>query len=153
MERCTKDLLDFKNKGKGTKFNFNLHKFMMLQIIEGVAECHRNDVMHRDLKPENILVKLSKCPELPGELPIVKISDFGASIHMNIPTKKQSNCIGTRTWRPPEQFVYPLPYSFPADVWALGCICAFICTKQGTNLIEDPFNDKDIVTEKDETYE
>lgn len=58
LERCSKDLFDFKNKGQ-PKFNVNVHKFLMRQICEGLAECHAQQVMHRDLKPENILVKIS----------------------------------------------------------------------------------------------
>jgi serine/threonine protein kinase len=43
-------------------------KSWMLQILAGVAACHRVSILHRDLKPSNLLVAAD------GSL---KIADFG----------------------------------------------------------------------------
>ena len=42
---------------------------ILKQIINGVAECHKQKIIHRDLKPDNILINN-------GEY---KIADFGFS--------------------------------------------------------------------------
>ncbi|KAL6602729.1 hypothetical protein ACP70R_043090 [Stipagrostis hirtigluma subsp. patula] len=43
-------------------------KRWMLQVLEGVAACHRAGVVHRDLKPANLLI---------SEEGVLKVADFG----------------------------------------------------------------------------
>jgi serine/threonine protein kinase len=43
-------------------------KRWMLQVIEGVAACHRVGLVHRDLKPGNLLI---------SEAGVLKVADFG----------------------------------------------------------------------------
>lgn len=43
-------------------------KRWMMQVLEGVAACHRAGVLHRDLKPENLLI---------SEDGVLKVADFG----------------------------------------------------------------------------
>jgi serine/threonine protein kinase len=40
----------------------------MLQVLEGVAACHRAGLVHRDLKPGNLLI---------SEGGVLKVADFG----------------------------------------------------------------------------
>jgi serine/threonine protein kinase len=49
---------------------------MGLQIAKGLQVLHNNKITHRDLKPENILLEKRF---VRGQLPLVKIADFGLS--------------------------------------------------------------------------
>ncbi|XP_024361360.1 cyclin-dependent kinase F-1 [Physcomitrium patens] len=52
-------------------------KGWMLQILRGVAACHRASILHRDLKPSNLLV---------GADGSVKVADFGQARVVNLQT-------------------------------------------------------------------
>ena len=41
-------------------------------IIEGIAYIHKMGVIHADIKPQNCLLQ-----RIPGQLPLVKLIDFG----------------------------------------------------------------------------
>ena len=49
---------------------------ILAQIAEGLAALHAVEVVHRDLKPANVLLTKAS-----GAVPLVKISDFGISLH------------------------------------------------------------------------
>ena len=76
---------------------------------------------HHDIKPHNILAF-----EQPGQLPILKLSDFGAGKFSSVRGKHHSvrptdNPHGTLTYFGPE---YPAGAEMtrPFDMWALGCV-------------------------------
>ena len=48
------------------------------QMINGMVEIHKNDVLHRDLKPENIFIN-----QTPGKEATAKIGDFGLARMLN----------------------------------------------------------------------
>jgi len=56
MDYCPKgDLFDNITQGK-RKFDHNLIREFLLQILDAVAHCHRLGIYYMDLKLENILV-------------------------------------------------------------------------------------------------
>ncbi|PRW33292.1 hypothetical protein C2E21_7904 [Chlorella sorokiniana] len=89
-----------------------------LQLAAGLQYLHRNRVLHRDMKPENVLI---------GEHGLLKIADLGIS--------QVLDHVFTRVLMGTPQYVAPeawrgQPYSYSADVWALGCILHELCTRR-----------------------
>ena len=70
--------------------------------------------MHRDIKPENILLNQN------GE---VKVADFGFA-KFKRRGALETDYISTRWYRAPEILLKKLDYSFPVDIFALGCVAA-----------------------------
>jgi dual-specificity kinase len=98
-----------------------------LQCIEYI---HGLGLIHTDLKPENILLEDDGFDELPngaGRVPKcnrIRIIDFGSSIWESQPHAK---LIQTRHYRAPE-VVLGMGWSFPCDLWSVGCILAELLT-------------------------
>lgn len=90
--------------------------FLARQILDGLAEAHRQGVVHRDLKPENIL--LSGRDQ-------VKILDFGlakpmvADPKIDVPSTK--GLAGTPRYMAPEQF-QGREVDRRTDIYALGVV-------------------------------
>ncbi|KAL4419420.1 hypothetical protein ABPG77_006347 [Micractinium sp. CCAP 211/92] len=87
-----------------------------LQVALGLQYLHHNHVLHRDLKPANLLVTSGG---------VVKIADLG--IAQLLDRVFARTMIGTPHYMAPEMWRRQ-PYSFSADVWALGCILHELCT-------------------------
>ncbi len=81
-----------------------------IQVAMGLQSLHNQRVLHRDVKAANIM---RSGPH------VVKLGDLGISKLMkNNMTNTQ---IGTPHYMPPEIW-RNRPYSFPSDIWALGCL-------------------------------
>ena len=70
-------------------------------------------IVHCDLKPENIMLKASNKSG-------IKIVDFGSSCVVG---ERYYRYVQSRYYRAPEVLL-ELQYSFPIDMWSLGCILA-----------------------------
>lgn len=73
-------------------------------------------MVHTDLKPENILLNADSSHIGEGWT----ICDFGSASHWRA-DRMDSDLISTRPYRAPE-VVLGNPWSYPADIWSLGCI-------------------------------
>jgi serine/threonine protein kinase len=85
------------------------------KIADGMAYCHRNDVIHRDLKPENILITTDEQPV---------IMDFGLALTKGSHRVTYSNLsatMGTPDYMAPEQ-IEGQRGDQRTDVYALGTI-------------------------------
>mmetsp|Transcript_9222 Transcript_9222/g.30430 ORF Transcript_9222/g.30430 Transcript_9222/m.30430 type:complete len:490 (-) Transcript_9222:179-1648(-) len=87
-----------------------------IQIARGLHALHQNRILHRDIKTANVL-RIN--PE------VVKIGDLGVAKLMK--SQMTHTQIGTPHYMPPEVWKNR-PYSFPSDLWALGCVLYEMCT-------------------------
>uniref|UniRef100_A0A914CRS6 cyclin-dependent kinase n=1 Tax=Acrobeloides nanus TaxID=290746 RepID=A0A914CRS6_9BILA len=88
-------------------------KLFLIQLLRGLAYCHKKRVLHRDLKPQNLLINRQ------GEL---KLADFGLARAQSVPTKTYSNEVVTLWYRPPDVLLGSTDYSTHIDMWGVGCI-------------------------------
>jgi CDC-like kinase len=104
---------------------------MSYQLCQVVKFLHDHRLAHTDLKPENILfvnsdyeycgtkrirhkdrkIKRIKCAD-------IRLIDFGSATYED---EHHSRIVSTRHYRAPE-VVLELGWSYPCDVWSIGCI-------------------------------
>lgn len=110
------DFMGIAKRKKG--LDERLVKKIIHQTLSGLAYIHKHGYFHRDLKPENILIdKFSQ----------IKLADFGLAREIrSIPPYTQY--VSTRWYRAPECLLESTSYSYPIDIWAVGCICYELLT-------------------------
>lgn len=96
---------------KNPKMSKNQILNIFSQIIFGLSYIHSKKIIHRDLKCENIFLFKNE---------LVKIGDFGVSKEISN-GKLAKTVIGSPLFFAPE-ILLNIPYSYPADIWAAGCI-------------------------------
>ncbi|CAN1785268.1 Serine/threonine-protein kinase AFC3 [Linum perenne] len=104
-----------------------------------LPDMHDLQMIHTDLKPENVLLVSSDHVKLPTSkrgssdqtrfrwLPkssAIKLIDFGSTAFDN---QNHSSIVSTRHYRAPE-VVLGLGWSYPCDIWSVGCILVELCT-------------------------
>jgi len=94
-------------------------KWLMYQLLLGIAFCHDNRVLHRDLKPQNLLINAK------GQL---KLADFGLARAFGIPVNTFSNEVVTLWYRAPDVLLGSRQYNTSIDIWSAGCIMAEMFT-------------------------
>lgn len=86
----------------------------MLQILEGVAFLHEENIAHLDLKPQNLLLTVqNSCDD-------IKLCDFGISKVLQ-PGVTVREILGTPDYVAPEILNYE-PISLAADIWSVGVL-------------------------------
>ncbi|KAI5135393.1 hypothetical protein NEAUS04_1701 [Nematocida ausubeli] len=94
-------------------------KYLVKQLVEGVAYLHSQQIIHRDLKPQNILVDKDEC---------LKIADFGLARSLEIKMPSYSSEVVTLWYRSPELLKGSKVYGYSIDIWSVGCIISEILT-------------------------
>ena len=105
---------------------------LAVQMLTGIYDMHRRGVIHRDMKSSNVLL---------GWVGDLYICDFGLARGglLDASDVLMTDYMVTRWYRPPELLTMS-HYSFPADVWGVGCILAEIVMQRppfmGRNYME-----------------
>lgn len=108
------------------------------QLIKSVAYIHRLNLVHTDLKPENILLHDSSydtCTYRRGPRGSTRqrrvlrnisttLIDFGSAIFND---EFHPTVVSTRHYRAPE-IILGTGWSFPCDMWSVGCVLVELCT-------------------------
>ncbi|KAL7747545.1 hypothetical protein RI367_007142 [Sorochytrium milnesiophthora] len=94
-------------------------RWIIFQVLLGLAYMHKHGFFHRDMKPENLLMT---------DL-TVKIADFGLAREIRS-RPPYTEYVSTRWYRAPEVLLRSQTYSSPIDMWAVGCILAELYTLQ-----------------------
>ena len=87
-------------------------KKIFVQVVKGIAHCHKKNIFHRDIKLENILVLKDDT---------VKIIDFGFGIICKPDTYQKLFC-GTKSYMPPEIIKKEKYIACYSDIWSLGVL-------------------------------
>ncbi|CAG2102913.1 unnamed protein product [Medioppia subpectinata] len=88
-------------------------KTLMQQLLRAVAHLHDNWILHRDLKTSNLLL---------SHKGILKVGDFGLAREYGSPLKAYTPIVVTLWYRSPELLLQTKQYSYPIDIWSVGCI-------------------------------
>ena len=128
-------LFDFLRKNSYQPFPVALVAQFAGQLLDAMQFMHSQKLVHTDLKPENILLQDSsyeKQPAAPGSKVLTKVPtcpaiwliDFGSATWEE---QYHSTVVSTRHYRAPE-VILGLGWSYPCDVWSLGCILLELLT-------------------------
>jgi dual-specificity kinase len=128
-------LFDFLRKNSYQPFPVPLVAQFGCQLLDAMQFMHSQKLVHTDLKPENILLQDSsyeKQPAAPGSKVLTKVPtcpaiwliDFGSATWEE---QYHSTVVSTRHYRAPE-VILGLGWSYPCDVWSLGCILLELLT-------------------------
>ncbi|KAL6061244.1 Protein kinase of the Mitotic Exit Network, variant 2 [Balamuthia mandrillaris] len=80
------------------------------QVVRALAHLREHKVIHRDIKPDNMLVSADGA---------IKLCDFGESTRVNVEVCRRST-VGTPWYAAPE-IINGDEYSYPSDIWSVGC--------------------------------
>ena len=109
MEFVCEDLLNFIRKRE--KLSEKISKMIIKQIIIGLKQIHKLNIIHRDIKLDNLLLDFSNT---------IKICDFGVSKILNSSDDVMHDHCGTPAYIAPEVFGSIGYCGFGCDIWSLG---------------------------------
>ncbi|XP_057542587.1 serine/threonine-protein kinase AFC2-like isoform X2 [Amaranthus tricolor] len=136
FEMLGPSLFEFLRKNNYQSFPVDLVREIGRQLLEFLAFMHDFRLVHTDLKPENIVFISSEYVKkldykgtlierkmLPKSCAI-KVIDFGSTVQGSHP---HHYIVTTRYYRAPE-VILGLGWSYPCDLWSVGCILAELCS-------------------------
>ena len=102
--------------------SLNLVRRFAQQLLKTLEFLRRPDVgiVHCDLKPENVVLRSASSA-------VIKVIDFGSSFLSAETEQAVFKYVQSRFYRSPE-VILGLPYSYPVDMWSLGCVLAEMFT-------------------------
>ncbi|KAK3682639.1 kinase-like domain-containing protein [Podospora appendiculata] len=90
-------------------------RWIIRQVVRGVAYIHSKGVAHRDIKPENVL-----CAVAPKAAFRLVLSDFGDSAMTS--RGRMKSYVGTSFYRAPECHTPEAVHGLSVDIWAVGML-------------------------------
>lgn len=119
------DCVSGRKSGAGAYLSLSQIACIAADSFRALSHMHSIHLIHTDLKPENILLtkSIGRGDPIPSS-PDVAIIDFGGATWHN---EYHSSVVCTRQYRPPE-VILGLPWSYPVDLWSMGCILAELWT-------------------------
>jgi len=97
-------------------------KSLVRQLLMAVQNLHHHWIIHRDLKTTNLLLTRDG---------VLKVADFGMARRLGSPNPGRiTPDVITLWYRAPELFLGQQSYSWPVDVWSVGCVMAEILTSR-----------------------
>ena len=109
--------------GTGKMFTEPEVRWLMRQVLRGLAYSHAQRIIHRDVKPENVLL----CGSSNAEVLSAKLCDFGQARSSDA-SGRLTEYVSTRWYRAPELLLRAPRYGTPIDVWAAGVLMAELFT-------------------------
>eukprot|EP01039_Chlorochromonas_danica_P007969 gene7969-8790_t len=89
-------------------------KCLIMQLLAAVEYIHRHWIVHRDIKITNLLYTDSG---------LLKLADFGLARRVSHPPPQDLTAKVVTLWyRAPEVLLGTTSYSFPVDIWSVGCV-------------------------------
>lgn len=126
FEYCDKNL--YQQMTEGAMSEDQIRDYIK-QILTGLSFLHKSGIFHRDIKPDNILISGS----------VAKIADFGLAREIRS-AGPYTEYVSTRWYRAPEVLLRSKRYSWPVDIFAVGCIAAELFLNRpifpGTNEVD-----------------
>mmetsp|Transcript_66273 Transcript_66273/g.97015 ORF Transcript_66273/g.97015 Transcript_66273/m.97015 type:complete len:298 (+) Transcript_66273:107-1000(+) len=132
LELCDKgDLSNIikRQQADGTSLSLAQVCSYSFQLSDALMHMHERKMMHRDIKPANVF--------LAGENGNLKLGDLGLGRLFGSRTLETVTVVGTPYYMAPE-VAQNRPYSYPADVWSLGCVVYELCN------LTSPFWEKNL---------
>lgn len=83
---------------------------IMIQLCSALENIHRLGIVHRDIKPSNILLQKDGS---------IRLIDFEAARFVREDSDKDTRCLGTEGFAPPEQYGFSQT-DFRSDIYAAG---------------------------------
>ncbi|KAK9475942.1 kinase-like domain-containing protein [Lipomyces japonicus] len=131
-------VFDFLNSNGFVPFPSSHIQRFAKQLFRSVAFLRELNLIHTDIKPENILLVDSSHSTQPYSYgkrsatrkvlndTTIHLIDFGSATFQD---EYHSSVVSTRHYRAPE-IILGMPWSFPCDVWSIGCILVEVFTGQ-----------------------
>ena len=127
FDLLSQSLFDFFKDNEYTPFCLAHIRAFAVQLLGAVSYLHQMGIIHTDLKPENLMLESNNYQECRlnatrtyrrlNDTQLMLI-DFGSAI---CEQDHHSAVVSTRHYRAPE-IILGIDWSFPCDVWSIGCI-------------------------------
>ena len=98
---------------------------LLLQLVDGLTELSKAELVHGDLSPQNILLTDKNNEQADNDI-ILKIIDYGTLRPFKNDDHPVTEVVGTKEFAAPEILAYNVPND-RIDIYSLGCLLHYMC--------------------------